>query len=133
MKFVTTRQLSLPILLAAVLLMAGCGQKAKVKISGQVTRDGQPIAVSSTGTVWVTLVPLDPGTPATSQTGRANADGSFEISNVYPGKHRVAVEVQDPSPRVDALRGAFSKKDSPIIKDLDGKTPLNVDIAKPTQ
>ena len=101
-------------------------------ITGKVTRSGRPVRVSKTGSVLVTLVPVvEPGQPFSTYPGRANADGSFTIPDVPPGKYRAAIEVLDPTPQWDKLRGAFSQQRSRIIRDLDGTTPLNLDLAHP--
>jgi hypothetical protein len=133
MKSFPYRSLTLIAILAVGLFLSGCG-KQKVNITGQVLRDGKPIELSKTGVVFVTLVSIvEPGKPFTTHPGKAKADGSFEILDITPGKYRIAVEVQDPTPMEDRLEGAFSRKNSPIIKDLDGKTPLTVDLARPTE
>jgi hypothetical protein len=119
-------------LLLAALLPVGCARK-KVTVSGKVVRSGQPIAVSKTGIVRVTLVPIvDAGSHFTTYPSKTKPDGSFEISNVPRGKYRIAVEVLDPTPRHDALGGVFSPRSSKIERDIDGKAPLQVDITQPT-
>jgi hypothetical protein len=121
------------VLLLAGLLVMGCGEPAKVTVTGKVTRGGRPVRVSRTGSVVVTLVPVvAPGEPFSTYPGRASADGSFTIPDVPPGKYRAAIEVLDPTPQWDRLRGAFSQQRSPVIRDLDGKTPLDLDLARPT-
>jgi hypothetical protein len=126
------RSLRPAVVLAAGLLALGCGRGPRtVTVTGKVTRGGRPVVVSRTGSVQVTLVPVvRPGQPFSTYPGRAKGDGSFEIPDVPPGKYRAAVEVLDPTPQWDRLRGAFSPQNSRIILDLDGKVPLELDLAR---
>jgi hypothetical protein len=39
--------------------------------------------------------------------------------------------VNDPTPRDDRLSGAFSPENTKIVRDIDGKAPLNIDLYKP--
>ena len=119
-------------LLTLVLLLSGCDQRRTVTVTGSVVRGGQPIAVGPTGYVQITLHP-DVGADEqfTTRVGRCEKDGTFKIVEVPPGKYRIGVEQLDPNPQTDKLNGAFRAGDSKIIRDIDGKTPINVDLAKP--
>ena len=120
------------IALAVLLCMGGCGGPRNVTVTGTVVRNGQPLAPSPTGVVQITLVPDVPqGTPYTTYVGRPDAAGKFEILEVPPGKYRVAVEQLDPTPQVDKLGGAFSTSSSKIMRQIDGKEPLVIDLSKP--
>jgi hypothetical protein len=81
----------------------------------------------------VTLVPdVAADATYTSQVGRCDADGKFEILDVKPGKYKVVVEHLDPDPSSDKLGGAFSREKTPISRQIDGKKPLNIDLSNPT-
>jgi hypothetical protein len=124
--------LRLLLLLAVATLIAGCGKARTVKVTGKVSRSGKPIELSKTGSVLVTLVPDVPeGTDFTTHPARAKADGSFEVADVVPGTYRIAIEVHDPSPRKDVLKGAFSVKKSKIRREIDGRTLVEIDLDKP--
>jgi hypothetical protein len=125
------------LLLAGILAVAlgsgsGCG-KRKAKIQGTVLKDGKPIQVSKTGHVAVTLIPVvKEGEDFTTYPARADEQGNFETAVPIPaGKYKIAVQQFDPTPQVDALKGAFSPNSTKIVRDIDGKTPLKIDIAKP--
>jgi hypothetical protein len=120
------------LLLAVATLIAGCGKSRTVKVIGKVSRSGKPIELSKTGSIQVTLVPDVPeGTEFTTRPARAKADGSFEVADVPPGTYRIAVEVHDPTPRKDVLKGAFSVRKTKIRREIDGKKPLEIDLDKP--
>jgi len=120
------------LVLTALLLLAGCNQKGTITVTGSVLRGGQPIACSPTGYVQVTLMPdVGAGEQYTTRQARCEKDGSFKIVEVPPGKYRIGVEQWDPNPQIDKLSGAFRPGDSKVARDLDGKTPLNIDLAKP--
>ena len=116
----------------SILSLTGCGQKL-VTVKGTVTDKQQPIPLSQTGSVLVTLVPDVPeGTPHTNKVGRPDASGNFVIEEVPPGKYKVAVEVNDPLPGDDKLMGKFSVKSTPIRREVvDEKTVLTIDLASP--
>ena len=121
------------LLLAVLAFLHGCESKPRtVTVTGSVTRGGQPLPVSKTGYVQILLLP-DVGADEqyTTRVGRCEADGTFMIPEVPPGKYRIGVEHFDPNPQSDKLNGAFRAGDSKIIREVDGKTPINIDLAKP--
>ena len=119
-------------LLFSVAALSGCGG-GTTKVSGTVVKDGKPIEVSSTGYVQVTLVPdVAAGEQFTTVVGRCDADGKFEILDVKPGKYKVAVEQFDPTPQSDKLGGAFNQEKTPIVRQIDGKKPLKIDLSNPS-
>jgi hypothetical protein len=67
----------------------------------------------------------------TTRVGRCEKDGTFEIPEVPPGKYRIGIEQFDPNPQIDKLNGAFRAGDSKIIREIDGKAPVVIDLAKP--
>ena len=119
--------------LAILAFVHGCGTKPRtVTVTGSVTRGGQPLPVSKTGYVQIMLLP-DVGADEqyTTRVGRCEPDGTFQIPEVPPGKYRIGVEQFDPNPQIDKFNGAFRAGDSKIIRDIDGKAPLTIDLAKP--
>jgi hypothetical protein len=120
-------------LLTVLAIFLGCEYKPRtVTVTGKVTRSGQPLPVSNTGYVQVMLLP-DVGADEqyTTRVGRCEKDGTFQIPEVAPGKYKIGVEQLDPNPQSDKLNGAFRAGDSKMIRDIDGKAPLEIDLAKP--
>lgn len=123
-------RLLIPVSLAA--LLSGCGPPPNITVTGTVLRDGKPLTVGPTGVLQVTLMPdVGPDEDYTSKIGECNREGHFTIGDVPPGKYKVGVEQFDPTPQVDKLNGAFHAGSSKIKRDLDGKAPLAIDLAKP--
>jgi hypothetical protein len=119
-------------LLAAGWLAAGCGGPASVTATGSILENGKPVALSPTGVVQVTLVPNAASeADFTSYVGRTDESGKFEVQEVPPGKYKICVEVLDPTPQDDKLQGALSMHNTKIVREVDGKTPIVVDLAKP--
>jgi hypothetical protein len=113
------------------LVPVGCTQSSG-KVTGTVLRDKKPIPVSATGVVQVTLVPdVGAGTEYTTYIGRCDENGKFEILNVKPGKYKVVVEHLDPDPQTDKLNGEFSLTNTKIVRQIDGKSPVEIDLANP--
>jgi hypothetical protein len=121
------------LLLAALLLGSGCGGPKTVTVHGSVLRGGQPIPLSKTGVIQVTLQPdVPPDVQYTTSVGRCDASGKFEIFEVTPGKYKIGIEILDPTPQDDKLRGTMTVGDSKIIREIDGKEPIVIDLAKPS-
>jgi hypothetical protein len=115
-----------------LLLPLGCKRQANVTVKGTVVKGGQPLKVSPTGVLQITLKPdlgeTEQFTPKTAECDRTT--GSFEIPDVRPGKYKVGVQQFDPSPQVDKLSGAFLPDKSKIVREIDGKHPLTIDLAE---
>jgi hypothetical protein len=129
----TSRQARWIGLLALLAICHGCDNKPRtVTVTGSVLRGGQPIPVSNTGYVQIMLLP-DVGADEhyTTRVGRCEKDGTFTIPEVPPGKYKIGIEQFDPNPQTDKLNGAFRAGDSKLIREIDGKSPLMIDIAKP--
>jgi len=117
-----------------VLLFTGCEKKATtVTVTGTVLRNGQPLKVGPTGIIQVTLHPdLPPEQAFSPRLGECDkATGQFEIRDIPPGKYKVGVQQLDPDPTNDKLNGAFRAETGKMIREIDGKAPLNIDLAKP--
>ena len=121
------------LVLAAVFV--GCGKRAKtVTVTGSVVRSGQPISLGPNGYIESTLQPdLPPDaafTPKMTECDRTT--GKFEVHEVVPGRYKIGIRQLDPDPINDKLKGAFSTASSgKIIREIDGKAPLDIDLAKP--
>lgn len=119
------------VVLLGCVMVAGCGAK-KVTVNGKVTRKGEPIKMGTNGYFQVTLIPVvEKGKNYTTIPGRSDADGAFVIENVPAGKYRIAIQQFDPNPQQDALGGQFSEEKTKIVRDIDGKSPIEIDLNKP--
>jgi hypothetical protein len=121
-------------LLAGLVVCCGCGEKTNlVTVTGSVLRNGKPLPLSKNGYVQVTLQPdVDPDKAFSPRLAECDkATGKFEIRDLPAGKYKVGVQQLDPDPTTDKLKGAFYVDTGKIIRDLDGKTPLDIDLAKP--
>jgi hypothetical protein len=130
---VAVQQTGLFGIIVAMLLPFGCNRQTNVTVTGTVVRGGQPLKVGPTGVLQITLKP-DVGegeqfTPKTSECDRAT--GKFVIPDVRPGKYKVGVQQFDPTPQVDKLNGGFLPDKNKIVREIDGKTPLTIDLDKP--
>jgi hypothetical protein len=130
---VAVQQTAVIALFAVSMLPVGCNRQTNVTVTGTVLRNGQPLKLSPTGVLQVTLKP-DVGegeqfTPKTTECDRAT--GKFEIHDVRPGKYKIGVQQFDPNPQVDKLNGGFLPDKGKIVREIDGKTPLTIDLDKP--
>jgi hypothetical protein len=126
------RKFCLLIAILPAAVVVGCGPPPNVTVTGTVMKGGKPISVGPTGVLQVTLMPdVGPDEEYTSRIGECDREGHFTITDVPPGKYKVGVEQFDPTPQVDKLNGAFQAGASKIKRDLDGKAPLEIDLARP--
>lgn len=114
-------------------LSAGCGPPPNVTATGKVLRNGQPIAMSGpNGIIQLTLKPdVAADQQFTTIPGRCEPDGSFSIPDVPPGPYVFGVEILDPTPQTDKLGGSLNYLNSKIKRNVDGKAPIAIDVAKP--
>jgi hypothetical protein len=118
--------------LLALFFTAGCKRELNVTVTGRVLKNGQPLALGPTGNVQITLVPdLPPDEHYTSRIGECDKDGNFTITNVKPGRYKIGVEQFDPNPQTDKLNGAFTAAGGKIIREVDGKEPVVIELTKP--
>jgi len=116
----------------AVALCTGCKRESNITVTGRVLKNGQPLAVGPTGNVQITLVPdVSADEHYTSSIGECDKQGNFTIPNVKPGRYKIGVEQFDPTPQTDKLNGAFMAAGGKIIRDLDGKAPVVIELTKP--
>jgi hypothetical protein len=121
------------------LTLAGCQQNSgpvTVPLQGSLLMNGAPLEVKGReiglGQVALEFIPADDTGPAPQTYGvQAGVDGKFTFAGgIKPGKYKVAVYQWDPYPMVDKLQGAYSKERTTIVRDVDGKTPIDIDLAK---
>jgi|SRR6516164_1255509 hypothetical protein len=117
------------LIIALLLALSGCGGPKNVTVNGKVTRNGQPLPCSKTGKVWVCLSEDKP--VYNTYFADADAEGAFAIPNVPIGRYRVEIQHQDPTPQDDKLKGAYARNKTKIIRDVDGKNSLEIDLGKP--
>jgi len=115
-------------------LVVGCGGGG-VTPKGKLTKGGQPIKVSDKGMVQVRLIPSE-GSADTTYSANVGADGTFTVVGpgnkpIPAGKYKIAVLAMDPYPTNDLLKGKFSEKTTSIVRDVNGSTPLDIDVDKP--
>ena len=128
------RYLTLLLLLCA---FAGCGDPSRpqtVACEGTLLMNGQPLQVAQreigVGQVAIEFIPAEPAGPAPQTYGaQADAAGKFSLpGGIPPGKYKIAVHQWDPYPNVDKLQGAFSKEKTPLVREIDGKSPIDIEL-----
>ncbi len=122
------------VLALSLLWAAGCsfsGGGSPVTVTGKVTRGGQPIKMSPTQTLRVILQQdVPPGRNFARCPTKAEPDGSFTVENVPMGRYKVVIHLMDQTTRKDVLEDAFSIKNTPFVMEIDGKKPLEIDLAR---
>jgi hypothetical protein len=113
------------------LVIAGCGGPHPVTVTGRLTHAGQPFIAGPKGRFQMRLYPYPnvvEGTPYRSLGAEVNSDGTFIVQKVPLGQYLVTVQLLDPTPFNDLLKGAFSKERSKILIDVTGTEPMNIDV-----
>jgi hypothetical protein len=105
-------------------LFLGCGPGV-VQPNGKIVKGGQPVKVSDKGVIVLNFVPAEGGKEGASYSADTKPDGTFKIigsdgKGIPPGKYKVAVQLFDPYPSNDLLKGKYAM----------GKTELTVDVGK---
>ena len=127
-----------------MLLTAGCssssrptastsGQAHKVDIGGKVHLGGKRLQVSKAGEIKVRFYSegLDDPHAFSRSADVDEQDGTFAIKGIPLGKYRIGVYQIDPRPSHDLLHGRFSKKNTPIIRDVERNGQVfDIDLAK---
>lgn len=122
------------------MITSGCGGPTgpvTVDCEGTLLKDGQPLAVDKreigVGQVTLEFIPVDATGPAPQTYGaQADAAGKFSLpGGIPPGKYKVAVRQWDPYPDNDRLQGAFAQEKTPLIREIDGKSPIQIELSKP--
>jgi len=109
--------------------IVGCGGPKEVTVTGTVLQGKQPVTLGPTGVLQVTLAPDVPeGADYTTYPGRCDATGKFEVPNVPPGRYKFAIQQFDPDPTTDALQGAFAIDKTKFVHEVDGKTPIAIEL-----
>ena len=132
-------KLSALILVVLTLLSClGCGGETGpklVKAHGTVTKGGEVLQVAGrdigVGMVQLEFIPAE-GNPATETYGAVvDAEGKFDMpGGMPPGKYKVAVRQWDPYPQTDKLGGKFAATATPIVRDVTGDQPIEIDLDK---
>ena len=144
-------------MLLLALGLTGCG--SNVRITGKVTRGGQPVNPVKGMRVDLGFHPMTEAAPAAGgkrsdgpdlYAANIADDGTFDVPGVDgdgipPGKYRVSVSVRTGRDRSgtkkkgnvdtsdkDLLNGAFGPGNSPIVRELNSSTRLDIDLDKPT-
>ncbi len=119
----------------SLLLAAGCSSPpTPVTVTGKVTRGGKPIALSKTEVLRVILTKeVPPGTNPVLLRVKTEADGSFTLPHVPPGKYRVALLLKDTATRRDVPEDASATQNTSFDMEIDGKKPLDLDLPQPAR
>ncbi|WP_254507052.1 carboxypeptidase-like regulatory domain-containing protein [Anatilimnocola floriformis] len=126
----------LPLLLLFV--FAGCGSSGPVMVAceGTLLLNGKPLEVAKreigVGQVSLEFIPVENTPNAQPYGAQVDAAGKFSLpGGVTPGKYKVVVRQWDPYPQVDKLQGKFDKEHTPLVRQIDGKSPINIELSKP--
>ena len=126
----------------AVLLLfasAGCGGNSgpvTVACEGTLLLNGKPLEVAKreigVGQVAIEFIPIDAAANRETYGAQADAAGKFSLpGGLPPGKYKVAVHQWDPYPTVDKLQGKFAKERTPLVREIDGKKAIDIELSKP--
>jgi hypothetical protein len=128
------------LVLLCLLPLTACSKPAgpqMVACQGTLLKDGKPLEVAQreigVGQVKIDFIPAD-ATGPTPQSFGATVDpkGNFSVpGGMTPGKYKVAVYQWDPYPNVDKLQGAFAPDKTSLIREVDGKSDIKIDLAQP--
>jgi hypothetical protein len=117
-------------LLCWIVLLAGCSGPKKVEAKGRIVSGGQPLKLGPQAVLNVQLVPkgMEQSIDLTAFSADIDGQGTFSVyGGVPPGTYKFVIQLLDPYPLTDKLKGKFSMDNSPIEKEVTGE-PLEIDI-----
>lgn len=118
-----------------VLAAVGCGggSDGKVTVNGQLLKSNKPLTLKNDVMKNMVFFPFDAlkaNKPFTTYPGTIHEDGSFEVRDIPPGKYLITLQLLGDTG--DMCKGAFAdEKRSKLIREVDGKEPLKIDVTKP--
>jgi len=113
-----------------------------VDCKGKLLKGGKPLEVAQRelglGQVAIEFIPLPApdaaGAPASTERFGTTVDAQGNFSRpggIPPGQYKVAVRQWDPLPNVDKLNGAFAEDKTPLLRTIDGKSEIVIDLDQP--
>ncbi|VTS07420.1 carboxypeptidase regulatory-like domain-containing protein [Tuwongella immobilis] len=138
------RLTSVAMLCGAMFGLLGCSNAPEgpktVSITGKITKDGQPLTISPAseaskiGRIDATFYPYteEKGKIVEPYAALYNSkDGTFTLDQpLPPGKYRLAVQLWDPYPQKDLLKGGYTRENSPITVEIQGGESIDIDLSK---
>jgi hypothetical protein len=124
------RSLSFLVFLVIAGLVAGCGGDGrKVKVTGQLFKNGKPLTIKTDVMRPMALYPYESAKEGKGYSPVVNDDGTFEVADVPTGKYIITLELL--GDHGDMCKGLFaSKEKSKLIRDVIGDEPLKIEITK---
>lgn len=119
-----------------ILLLAGCGGPKGFKVGGKVVSGGAPLKISDKGMLQVRFLDASDPNPQPFPTKVNMSDASFQVSGkdgggLPAGKYKIAVELIDPYPGKDKLKGQFANDKTTQTVDINGnKEDIVIDVGK---
>jgi hypothetical protein len=119
------------------LFASGCGSgDGRFQARGRLVKNGAPFKLAEAEGMRIAFVPYEAG-ESTFDTYVAvfTGDGSFKVTGkdgkgLPPGKYRVTVEHL--KKKKDLLKGAFSGKKTPIVREVtNSSTEIVIDLDNP--
>jgi hypothetical protein len=134
---------SLSFLTLLVLLTSGCSSGPRlVRVKGQLLYNQKPLPVSAKAGVTITFTAMDAGDNPpffTAEQPFNREESTFVVSGpngrgIPVGKYRIAVSQKMAGqlpPDVETMNETFSRKSSPIVREVTGEEPITIDLSKP--
>ncbi len=118
----------LPVLLCGLIVASsGCSRGPNlgepVKVTGKITRKGQPL-----GNVTVGFITTSEGVPGPYRyaSAKTTGEGTYEIEKVYPGSYTVSVVPDTPAP--DASGKVEAKPGDPVLVKYGVDSPFKAEV-----
>lgn len=125
------RAILLTAVLTTVVLLSGCAG-GTVRPSGKILRNGQPVQLSDKGVIVLNFLPESGDKLGVTYAADTKPDGTFTITGperkgIPPGKYKVAVELYDPYPTTDLLKGKYAPGATTLTAEV-GSGEVVVDV-----
>lgn len=108
----------------------GGASTTPIRVTGVVSRHGTPLTVGPNGRLIVTFIGEADRGQACFVADADEGKGKFIITELRPGKYKVAVEQFDPYPK-DLLKGAYSPEKTTLEQEISAAAEQQIQIKLP--
>ena len=121
-----------------LVLIAGCSSGPKlVKANGQLLYNSKPLSVDPNTKISVFFVSMGEEAATFTADPFDRDESTFIVSGrtgqgIPVGKYRIAVrQIGDLSDEAERINEMFTRKNSPIIREVTSEEPIILDLSKP--
>ena len=115
---------------ASMLMGCAAGGPPRVKVTGELHKNSKLLKIHTSVMRDMVFVPKNGAKDARPIPAVVKDDGTFEVPSIPAGKYLIALQLIGDGG--DMCKGMFPMDSSKLIRTIDGKAPIMIEITKPT-